>query len=218
MDKGLVGDEPKPTSKKRRLTQAERTALSDSRMFEAAIKLIGDHGSHQTTLKAIGEQAGYSRSLANYRFGSKDKLFRSLVNHFNQIWVSELASFVQDKTGLAAFMAAIDAVESILTRQPHYMKAMYILWYESIGTDTSAVKEKLAQQHEAYREDTRRWIEEGVAAGEVDRSVDAAQFAVQYCSFIFGTIYQWLVLPQAVDIKRTFGEYRDHVRVLLAPQ
>jgi AcrR family transcriptional regulator len=53
-----------------RMTQAERTALSDQRMFDAAIKLISQHGTQGTTLKAIGELAGYSRGLANSRFGS----------------------------------------------------------------------------------------------------------------------------------------------------
>ena len=39
-----------------RLTQAERTALSDRRMFEAAIDLINERGTQKTTLKEIGEE------------------------------------------------------------------------------------------------------------------------------------------------------------------
>ncbi|MEJ2533610.1 MAG: TetR family transcriptional regulator, partial [Halioglobus sp.] len=50
-----------------RMTQAERTALSDQRMFEAAIRLINERGTQKTTLKDIGELAGYSRGMANYR-------------------------------------------------------------------------------------------------------------------------------------------------------
>ena len=47
-----------------RRTQAERTALSDARMFDAAMQLIVEQGTHATTLKAVGERAGYSRGLA----------------------------------------------------------------------------------------------------------------------------------------------------------
>ena len=41
-----------------RMTQAERTALSDRLMFEAAIELINEHGTQKTTLKEISERAG----------------------------------------------------------------------------------------------------------------------------------------------------------------
>jgi len=74
-----------------RRTQAERTALSDARMFDAAMQLIVEQGTHATTLKAVGERAGYSRGLASSRFGSKDALFGQLVPPFNTSLTQELA-------------------------------------------------------------------------------------------------------------------------------
>ena len=74
----------KKTSK--RMTQAERTALSDQRMFDAAITLISEHGTQKTTLKEIGELAGYSRGLANYRFGSKEAFLDELFRVFQMLW------------------------------------------------------------------------------------------------------------------------------------
>ena len=74
---------PEPAAKQRkRRTQAERTALSDQRMFDAAISLINERGTQKTTLKEIGELAGYSRGLANYRFGSKEGLWREMARRF----------------------------------------------------------------------------------------------------------------------------------------
>ena len=49
-------------------TQAERSALSDQKMFEVAIDLVNERGTAKTTLKDIGEQAGYSRGLARNQF------------------------------------------------------------------------------------------------------------------------------------------------------
>ena len=60
-----------PAARARPRTQAERTALSDRRMLEAAIRLIIERGTAGTTLREIGERAGYSRGLASYRFGNK---------------------------------------------------------------------------------------------------------------------------------------------------
>ena len=41
-----------------RRKQAERSALSDQRMLDAAVRLIVEKGSAGTTLKEVGELAG----------------------------------------------------------------------------------------------------------------------------------------------------------------
>ena len=82
----MAGKTAEKTQANGRMTQAERTALSDSRMFEAAISLINERGTQKTTLKDIGEIAGYSRGLANYRFGSKDGLMLELFARFDTRW------------------------------------------------------------------------------------------------------------------------------------
>lgn len=194
-------------SKPARMTQAERTAISDTRMYEAAVALIIESGTHKTTLKDIGERAGYSRGLASNRFGSKEALFGNLVTNFNKTWVEELGRFVGDRTGLAAYLAALDAVEDFLLTQSVFMKAMYILWYETISSHND-LRVRLAEHHAAYRRDAERWLREGVADGVVRPDVDPALTAIQFCSFIFGTIYQWLVDPKAADISGSFQLYR----------
>ena len=57
-----MASNPAPRARKNgRRTQAERTALSDKRMFEAAIRLIIEGGTQKTTLKAMTNEV---RSLA----------------------------------------------------------------------------------------------------------------------------------------------------------
>lgn len=190
-----------------RKTQAERTAISDKKMYDAAMQLISQSGTHNTTLKDVGELAGYSRGLASNRFGSKEGLFSNLVTSFNETWVQELSKFVGGRTGLSAYMAALDAVEDFLLNQSTYMKAMYILWYESISSHNE-LRNRLAEHHAVYRRDAERWIREGIAEGFIRPNVDPATTAVQFCSFIFGTIYQWLVAQDAIDIQVNFNAFR----------
>lgn len=190
-----------------RRTQAERTALSDARMFDAAMQLIVEQGTHATTLKAVGERAGYSRGLASSRFGSKDALFGQLVLHFNTSWTQELANKVGTRGGVQACLAALCAVEDFLSSHSKYMQAMYILWFESISTHND-VRDHLAAYHEIYRDDVAHWVEEGIASGEIDAAVDAECYAFGFCSFIFGTIYQWLVAPSNVDLPKQFEAFR----------
>ena len=167
-------------------TQAERTALSDQKMFEVAIELVNERGTAKTTLKDIGEGAGYSRGLASYRFGSKDGLWMELFARFDEIWKAHLSQYLAGKEGLAALQAAIQAQRDIFTRESGYLRAMYILWYESLGRE-SDIRASLARHHVIYRRDVEQWIAQGKAAGEVRPDVDAAHFATGYCSTMGGS-------------------------------
>jgi len=179
--------------------QAQRSALSDRKMLEAAVALINNHGTAKTTLKDIGEVAGYSRGLASYRFGSKDGLWMELFARFDELWKTHLRDYLEGKSGLEALRWAIRAQRDFFRREPSYLRAMYILWYESLGKE-SDIRAKLAGHHRIYRRDVARWIQEGQAAGEIDIKVNAESFAASYCAHMFGTIYQWVVAPDAVDI------------------
>ena len=76
-----------PVDLAKRMTQAERTDLSDRLMRDAAIELIVEQGTAATTLKDVGEKAGYSRGLAGYRFGSRDALFSFVVHSLGEDWL-----------------------------------------------------------------------------------------------------------------------------------
>lgn len=202
-------------AKQGRRTQAERTALSDQRMLDAAIRMIIDRGTQRTTLKEIGERAGYSRGLAHHRFGSKAGLMLELFARFDARWKAHLGGYVGDKTGIAGVKAAARALRDFLKLESDYLRAMYILWYESLGHD-SEIRTRLADHHRIYRDDARRWIERGIESGEIDPGVNAEQFAVQFCAFIFGTVYQWLVSPDALDLDALFADYEANVDGILA--
>ena len=198
-------------------TQAERTALSDQRMFEVAIELVNERGTAKTTLKDIGEGAGYSRGLASYRFGSKDGLWMELFARFDDIWKAHLSEYLTGKRGLAALQAAIQAQRDIFTRESGYLRAMYILWYESLGRE-SDIRASLASHHVIYRRDVQQWIEQGQEAGEIRADVDPANFATGYCSTMFGTIYQWVVAPDAIDLEAFFEHFAETVTVAITQQ
>jgi len=198
-----------------RMTQAERTALSDQRMFDAAIELISHHGTQGTTLKAIGELAGYSRGLANSRFGSKENFLRELFLRFDSDWKNFLQQYTENKTGIAAVQAAIAALKDFISSESSTMRAMYILWYESLG-HASEIRARLATNHNAYRKDATRWIREGIENGDIDPTINPEQYAVQFCSFIFGTVYQWLVDDTALDLDDVFSHYEQAILKLLS--
>ena len=94
-------------ARQKRLSQAERIAISDNNMLQAASELILEVGSANTTLKDVGERAGYSRGLASARFGSKEELFLRLISSHRQIWSDEIDRHIGNKTGFAAPMGNV---------------------------------------------------------------------------------------------------------------
>jgi len=180
----------------RRRTQAERTALSDARMLEVAVGLIVRRGTAGTTLKEVGEQAGYSRGLAGYRFGSKEGLFAFVVKAVGEEWLRELTAVTRGKVGLAAIGAALDAHRRFIADAPEHVRAFYVLWFESIGP-RSGLKEVIERVHERRRRDVLAWIRGGIDAGEIDPGVDAGALADHFTGAIVGIVYQWLMQPAA---------------------
>ena len=200
-------------------TQAQRTALSDARMLDAAVGLIVEKGADGTTLKEVGEFAGYSRGLAGYRFGSKANLFSFIVRSVGEEWLRELSQAVENKVGLEAIIAAADAHYHFVLEAADRIRAFYILWFISIGPDVE-FKQVIAHVHERRQKDVEAWIESGVAAGKVRKDIDVRAIADQFCAAIIGIVYQWLVAPDAHEsIKQLHdGLKQQMVSVLSGPE
>ena len=200
-----------------RRTQAARTALSDARMLDAAVALICERGAAGTTLKDVGERAGYSRGLASYRFRSKSGLFAFMIRSIGESWLRELRRAVQDEVGINAIAQATDAHFRIVVEGSDHIRAFYMLWFDSIGPDAE-LKHVVANIHERRRRDVVVWIEQGIAAGMIAPEVDIAGTAEQFCASIIGIVYQWLVTPQAQDHIRFLHEsLKRHTALALAP-
>ena len=187
----------KPTPTRR--TQAERTALSDARMLDAAVTLIVGRGTAGTTLQDVGELAGYSRGLASARFGHKAALFSFIVRAVGEEWLDALGEAVREQRGLAAICAATDAHYRFVRDGAERIRAFYSLWFDSIGPDAE-LKQVIANVHERRQRDVEAWIRQGIEEGSVRADVDVTAVARQFCAAIIGIVYQWLVAPDAYQL------------------
>ena len=176
-------------------------------MLEAAQALILEVGTGSTTLKDVGERAGYSRGLAHARFGSKDMLFLKLADRCRETWVEEMRRVQGEKTGMAALESRIDAIASYVDLYPDEARVMYILWFESVGS-MSDMTEGLRAFHDQARADIRVLVEEALTTGEIGKAIDAQSFAVQFCATFFGLCYQWLIAPDAVDVGKEIAAFK----------
>jgi len=212
MDGQTITAADKPARK----SHAERTERSDSLMLSACIDLIVEQGTESTTLKAVGESAGYSRGLAGARFKSKTGLFCFVIKHVAEQWRGEMEKLIQNKIGYEAICAAIDAHHQFCLKTPNSFRAFYILWFESIGHD-SDISQVIVTIHERRLSDVTRWIEQAIEDGELSKDIDAETVARYFLTSMFGIVYQWLINPQLEREISLLHEQLKQTMYLLLP-
>jgi len=199
---------------KRRRTHKERTDMSDSKMFEAAETLILEVGTQNMTLKEVGERAGYSRGLANSRFGNKENLFLKLSERCQNIWLNQVRIYTEGKSGLSALMSRLDAAAEYAREFPNDARVLYILWFESVGA-SSDMKDGLSKFHTNARKDISLLIEDAKDIGEVSDSIDSEDLALIITSMMFGLCYQFVVNPDIVDLPQSVTQFKQTITQLI---
>ncbi len=189
-----------------RMTQAERTDLSDRLMLDAAVKLIVERGVERTTLREVGENAGYSRGLAGHRFGNKAGLLEFIVQTVGEGWLKQLTRATGGANGYQAVAAAIDEHLKFCMEAPDHVRAFYIVWFESVAPD-SPLKKVMSGIHDRRRRDVARWIREGVKRGGPQPALPVDAIAGQFNTAIVGIVYHWLQHPD--DTEGVAALHRD---------
>jgi AcrR family transcriptional regulator len=206
-------EKAKPIKRKRR-THKERTDMSDSKMFEAAEALILDVGTQNLTLKEVGERAGYSRGLANARFGNKENLFLKLAERCQGIWLNQVANYTEGKSGLAALMSRLDAAAEYAREFPNDARVLYILWFESVGA-SSDMKDGLSKFHKNANKDIGFLIEEAKEKGDISKSIDSEELALAITSMMFGLCYQFVVSPDSINLPNSVAKFKETITRLI---
>ena len=201
----------KPTVKR---TQAERTEISDQRMFEATIRLLLQYGPIDTPLTEVGLHAGYSRGLAGNRFGSKDRLFAFTVRRLGEMWLSQLTTATQGRVGLNAIELAISQHYRFCAEAPDHVRTFYMLWFESINAqnELSATVQGI---HQRRFQDVVDWIINDPSIADTLKR-EAESIAAQFSATVIGIVYYWLANPQKLaEVERMHQGLSNTMQALL---
>ena len=207
---------PLPEGRNReRRTQAERTALSEKRMLEAAVRLVTRHGCEKTTLRMIGQAAGYSRGLVSHRYGSKAGLFRALMEWIAERWRQEFDPAVAGRSGVDAVCTFIDAHGRFAQEWPEGVRALFVLWFQAINPE-SELREVMLEEQARVRAQVAAWLRAGVESGSVRPNTCVASQAAQFCGTLYGITYQWLLDPDRLLLGDLLEELKASTVVILA--
>jgi len=199
-----------------RLSQADRSALSERRTLQAAVELMGELGYEKTTLAAIGEAAGYSRGLATHRFGSKADLFARVIQWISEKGRRQLEPALQGRGGVDALFAFVDAHRQFADDNPGMARALYVLWFQSLISD-SPMRDAAIEDLLGHRDRVRRIIEQGIAAGTVRADADPGAEAIQFCGALFGLGLQRLIDPTSFEVEDMNRRFQERLEATLRP-
>jgi AcrR family transcriptional regulator len=212
-----VSTDPQQTSSaSRTLTQAERKAISDRAMLDAAVELILEHGTDKTTLAAIGEKAGYSRGLATYRFGSKAGLFDEVCKSISRRWLDYLKDGVRDRIGIEAMTAALDAFFKFVSDSPREAQVLQLL-YCGAASPKSEYRQTSVNIHQRQQDDVADWVRAGQSEGSIRTDADPESVATQYIAYISGVTYLWMINPDSIDFRKANDDMKAHLKISLSP-
>jgi len=175
------------------------------------MRLIARKGSAGTTLAEIGVAAGYSRGLPSERFGTKHALLDALIDRTEVAFQAQLAIDVESKSGLAAVEARMEAHLNGALRSPDGVRALYLLYMESL-TVAPELHARIAAQGDAYREGFVRHLREARRAGEIRADTDLQLNATIIIGALRGLLTQWLIDPAAVDLAASKGTLITMIR------
>lgn len=176
-----------------------RSRKSTRLLIRAAGDLVAEGGYASLTLAMVGERAGYSRSLATARFGSKSKLLDALVDQIvNQWTLKTVLPRAEGKSGLAALVVVLESIRDSYGRNPGSLKVLYALMFEALGP-SEELRARFAASHRDMRRDVVAIVRRGIEDGSIDPAADPELEAQLILSTLRGLGYQWRLDPGHFD-------------------
>src|SRR3954449_11513545 len=159
-------------------TSAERRLDSDKakRIVQAMRTSVGRRGAAASTFDHVAQEAGVSRGLLHYYFGTKERLLVEVVRHDSDIRMRHLEESLTDADSVDAI------VEALVTQLEDYVgedPATHALIHElfSVSRRNDEVREELAELYRRVRTQVAEVLRAKEQAGVVKLRGDAESVA-----------------------------------------
>jgi AcrR family transcriptional regulator len=198
-----------------RRTQAERTALSDARLLDAALRQIAASGYRASSLHAIAQEAGYSPGLVSHRFGSKRGMVRALVEHVRARWDELRIAALQAENG-DSVRAMVRAHRQSLREHPDAVRALYRMMFESHG-ELAELRGDFAASDRRARAQSEALLRADQKRGRLRDDLDPEVMSTIGHALLRGVVIHWMLDPESIDLDRTYAEIERGLTSWLAP-
>jgi AcrR family transcriptional regulator len=183
--------------------------------LDAAARLFARRGVDQTSLAEVGEEAGYSRGLANHHFGSKAALVERLARRSQRDFVAGLADMHGQE--LRALLSMIDAYLAGVGENSGETRAFFVMWGAALPEE-AALQPVFVTDDARFRGRVEALVRAGQAHQVIRADAEPVGVAVALVGLLRGIAAQFLVDPQGVDVGAARAACEQFVRYTLAPR
>lgn len=193
-----------------------RSEKSTRLLLRAAGDLVAEGGYQSMTLATVGERAGYSRSLATARFGSKAKLLEALVDEIVIRWDVETVEPEQrGRTGLDTLRVLLTEIKNSYVKHPRSLSVLYALIFEATGP-VPELHERFVAFHRNQRARIATYIRTGLEDGSILPGIDPEHQAAVIVAQLRGVGYLWKLDPDSIDADAVLTAFIDQACSQLA--
>ncbi len=204
-----------PAPRKKRRSQAERSAASSAAMLNAAVELFFEEGT-RASLAEIGRRSGFSHGLVLARFGSKDQLIAAVSHEIHRRFRGTIADRLEGKQGIDALHVFVDAYCDSLVDQSVSNNAFFVLLGEALGPN-DVIREAFAELDHLMRRVLVEMIDEAREEYGLPDRLPADAAAVLLIGMLRGIGAQARIMPEAVDINVCRNAVHAVLRTIFRP-
>jgi AcrR family transcriptional regulator len=181
------------------MRQAERRALTTTRLLDAAEEVFGRVGFHAATLDEIASTAGCTKGAVYSNFAGKDALFLALLDRH----LDEQLAAVERLSGAESNRALRDDLEAASTKEmAHGSFGLLMLEFWVYAARDERARTALVARSRHLRERLAEMIAERRGEGAEATSQSIRDAALLVLALDAGLFLQFLIDPEAITPER----------------
>jgi AcrR family transcriptional regulator len=196
---GIVPDVPKVVD----VEQRRRDVL------EAVWRVVERDGIAGATIRAIALEAGASTAVVTHYFRNKDEVLRAALDLSHYRIVERRQRRLEGRTGRDALAEALRQMLPLDAERKLEMQIEINVWLRAVSDESS--REVHLLSHDRSLRLLQRLVEEAMALGELDASLDPRRTAEGLLAFVDGLGVDALMHPDRVSDARQVVLLEDHL-------
>jgi AcrR family transcriptional regulator len=186
------------TTRRPRRSQVQRRADSEAEILAAATRLIAVKGAANLRLAEIADEAGVSRGLPTYIYGSKDDLLAAVADHICREFRAQFMNRAVDWTGAATIESFVGDFVAAIRAPNSHGRIFMALASESLFSVPGAWP-TIQKNLEAFEDFVGGWIRQAQARGDVPAGVDVPMRSAMVAAILRGAAMAAAAEPERAD-------------------
>jgi AcrR family transcriptional regulator len=199
----------------RRLLRGERTRQA---ILSHASRLASAEGLEAVSLQRLASDLGISKSGLFAHFGSKEELQLATVDEAGRVFTEEvLKPGLKTPAGLGRVWAMCNSFLSYLSRGIFPGGCFFEAALAEFDSKPGRIRDAVVEKRGYWVGSLARATRDAIAAGEVQRDVDAEQVAWELGSLLVGANSSFVQDGGTVGIERARRAIRDRLERIATP-